>query len=127
MNDSRIATEKAAERLSRAVRRIVNDRPEDERADFVHDVLQNGCQSGIVGSLIYHTDTVAFYVRHRAAISALLAETLEEAGATGPADLFDDKWDTADPLANDTQNQNLLAWFAFEETVRQLYPEVDDA
>jgi hypothetical protein len=34
--------------------------------------------------------------------------------------LFGDKWDKTDPLARDSGNQNLLAWFGFEETARMI-------
>lgn len=90
----------------------------DKKAIFT-DVLYHGCQSGIVGSLIYCTDTVAFYKRHREEINTLLQETMDECGSYNPSDLFGDKWDKEDPLVLDTYNQNLLAWFGFEETMRK--------
>ena len=34
--------------------------------------------------------------------------------------LFGDKWETDDPMALATFNQNLLAWFGFEETARRM-------
>lgn len=34
--------------------------------------------------------------------------------------MFGDKWDEEDPLAQNTFNQNLLAWFGFEETLREV-------
>ena len=30
------------------------------------------------------------------------------------------KWNKEDPLAQDDYNQNLLAWFGFEETLRNI-------
>jgi hypothetical protein len=91
--------------------------------DFIAALREGGCQSGLVGSLIYYTDTCAFFARHRSEIGKLLAEALGESGCRTPAELFGDKWADEDPLADDTQNQNLLAWFAFEETAFALYPE----
>ena len=96
----------------------------DKKAIFT-DVLYHGCQSGIVGSLIYYTDTVAFYKRHREEINALLQETMDECGSYNPADLFGGKWDKEDPLVLDTYNQNLLAWFGFEETMRKIAYQFD--
>ena len=96
----------------------------DKKAIFT-DVLYHGCQSGIVGSLIYYTDTVAFYKRHREEINALLQETMDECGSYNPSDLFGDKWDKEDPLVLDTYNQNLLAWFGFEETMRKIAYQFD--
>lgn len=96
----------------------------DKKAIFT-DVLYHGCQSGIVGSLIYYTDTVAFYKRHREEINALLQETMDECGSYNPSDLFGDKWDKENPLVLDTYNQNLLAWFGFEETMRKIAYQFD--
>ena len=46
-----------------------------------------------------------------------------------PKDLFGDKWDDGDPFARDVLNQNLLAWFGFEETMRNIgynFEELED-
>ena len=37
-----------------------------------------------------------------------------------PMNIFGDKWDKEDPLAAEDFNQNLLAWFGFEETLRKI-------
>ena len=84
------------------------------------DVLYHGCQSGIVGELIYYSDTVRFYKQYRDEINELLYNTMSETGLYAPSDLFGEKWDKEDPLAQDIYNQNLLAWFGFEETLRNL-------
>lgn len=83
------------------------------------DLLYGGCQSGMVGHLIYYTDTIKFYKKYKADIHALLRDMLDSVGG-GIDNLFGDKWDKEDPLANDTSNQNLLAWFGFEEAARVL-------
>ena len=82
------------------------------------DLEYSGCQSGIVSDLIYYTDTVKFYKKHQETISEMLQEYLSDTGYSCPAELFGDKWDNDDPLALDTYNQNLLAWFGFEEAAR---------
>ncbi len=41
-------------------------------------------------------------------------------GLYAPSDLFGEKWDKEDPLAQECHNQNLLAWFGFEETLRNI-------
>ncbi len=46
--------------------------------------------------------------------------TMNEAGLYSLPELFGKKWDAEDPLATDDFNQNLLAWFGFEETLRNL-------
>ena len=41
-------------------------------------------------------------------------------GVNKPMNIFGKKWDDEDPLAYYDYNQNLLAWFGFEETLRKL-------
>lgn len=107
--------------LKDAVQSWLNDFPPTEREVELEDLLQYGCESGIVGELIYYSDTTAFFEQHCKEISTLLAEMLDNTGYTSPAELFGSKWDSTDPLALDIQNQNLLAWFGFEEAARQLH------
>lgn len=84
------------------------------------DVLYHGCQSGMVGFLIWYTDTTRFYKQYKSEIDTLLYETMESIGFDAPIQLFGDKWNKKDPLADDDYNQNLLAWFGFEETLRNI-------
>ena len=90
------------------------------KTDIFTDVLYHGCQSGIVGELIYYKDTLAFYNRFKNEINNLLYETMQNCGIYNPSELFREKWDKEDPLSNDYTNQNLLAWFGFEETLRNI-------
>ena len=92
----------------------------DDKTYIFRDVLNYGCQSGTVGFLIYYSDTVAFYKRYKDEINALLYEAMDNCGLYSPSDLFGEKWDKEDPLATDVYNQNLLAWFGFEETLRNI-------
>ena len=91
----------------------------DNEQAFIDDLMQ-GCQSGIIGELIYYHDTLKFYKKHKKAINELLAEILNDCGYSSPSELFS-KWDKTDPLAMETNNQNLLAWFAFEEMASRLF------
>ena len=84
------------------------------------DVLHNGCCSGVVSELIYYYDTVRFYKQYRQEINQMLYNIMNETGLYAPSELFGDKWDKEDPLAQDDFNQNLLAWFGFEETLRNI-------
>ena len=88
------------------------------------DVLHNGCCSGVVSELIYYYDTVRFYKQYRQEINEMLYNIMNETGLYAPSELFGDKWDKEDPLAQDDSqddfNQNLLAWFGFEETLRNI-------
>ena len=91
-----------------------------DKTNIFKDVLYHGCQSGMVGFLIYYSDTVRFYNQYRQEIDDLLYELMEETGLHSPVDLFGNKWDKEDPLGRNEYNQNLLAWFGFEETLRKL-------
>jgi len=107
--------------LQKHVRCMVNRKAKgyDDISFFFEDLMEGGCQSGIIGELIYYTDTIKFYNKHQADIDALLQGMCEDCGCR-PDELFGDKWEKEDPLARDTLNMNLLAWFGFEETARNL-------
>ena len=84
------------------------------------DVLHNGCCSGVVSELIYYYDTVRFYKQYRQEINEMLYNIMNGTGLYAPSELFGDKWDKEDPLAQYDYNQNLLAWFGFEEALRNI-------
>lgn len=90
------------------------------------DVLYHGCQSGVVGFLIYYSDTVAFYKRYQSEINELLQEYMDSIGIYSMKELFGDKWEADDPLALYQYNQNLLAWFGFEESLRNIATNFED-
>ena len=98
----------------------------DDPKKIVTDLLEHGCQSGMVGHLIYYNQTTAYYEKHKDEINKLLYETMDECGIYAPSQLFGDKWDEEDPLAIDVLNQNLLAWFGFEETMRKVAREFEE-
>ena len=109
--------------LQKAVKKWVNSLAPDYDDGYVgafKDLFYGGCESGMVGDLIYYSDTIKFYKKHRKEIHDLLREAMEGTGAKSPSELFRDKWDPDDPLADETNNQNLLAWFGFEEAARYL-------
>jgi len=113
--------------LERHVRNWLNE----HGADYDHgwmgamsDLSYGGCASGIVGSLIYYTDTVRFFLRHKAAINVLLGEELSESGMS--VSMLFPGWDSDDPLAFEVNNRNLLAWWAFERTADILRGRAED-
>jgi hypothetical protein len=99
--------------------RMVKDYDNNYKSLF-KDILNNGLQSGIISELIYYSDTLRWYKKHKKAIIDMLKYWISEVGGNSPADLFGKKWDVDDYLIEETQNQNLLAWFSFEETTREL-------
>jgi len=77
---------------------------------FFSDLLQHGCVSGMVSSLVYYSDTHAFFDQHYAAIE----------------DLRDDVEDNlGEPLQIKGDLKNFLVWFAFEETAYQIACETN--
>ena len=103
--------------LARAVARIAGER---ESEDFIKDVLSGGCVNGTVGELIYTKDCVAFYRKHKKDIQKLVTELMNDCGIDSMKGLFGDKFDCEDPFCEEDENQNLLAWFGFEEALRTL-------
>jgi hypothetical protein len=87
--------------------------------DFFVDLMKNGCACGMIGSLIYYSDTKKIFNDNREEINTMLSKTLNEAGLC-VSELFGDKFDTEDFLFTEETNQNFLAWFAFEETARNI-------
>lgn len=77
--------------------------------DFFSDLLQHGCQSGMIGSLIYYCDTHQFYDKHYAEIEDLREEMEECLGQ---------------PLQITGDLKNWMAWFGFEETARKMADEL---
>ena len=65
----------------------------DNKKAIFTEVLTYGCQSGIVGSLIYYSDTTNFYKRYKSEINELLYDTFKEIGSNDPAYVFGDEWD----------------------------------
>jgi len=104
--------------LETTVQNWIDHQKEEGYTSALSDLMEHGCQSGMVSDLIYYTDTTAFYQEHRQEIQALITELADDCGCS-IGDLLRD-WDKSDPFANETTNQNLLAWFGFEETARQL-------
>lgn len=113
---------KTATPLQKRVCNYVIDRwsDYDDKKGIFTDVLYYGCQSGTVGFLIYYSDTVKFYKQYKNEIDALLYEIMSDTGIYSPKDLFGKRWDEEDPLGNSDYNMNLLAWFGFEETLRNI-------
>ena len=98
----------------------------DKKEHIFTDVLDYGCQSGVVGSLIYYSDTVAFYKKFKDEINELLYEIQASTGIYDLKKLFGNNWDEEDPLIIEAYNQNLLAWFGFEETLRNIGYEFEE-
>lgn len=76
---------------------------------YFEDLHTSGCQGGFVGPLIYYTDTNKFYDEHYDEIEELREEWEESVGQ---------------PLEIKGDLKNFYAWFAFEETARNIANEL---
>ena len=92
---------------------------EDKKNIFL-GVYYHGCENGLVPGLIYDDRICEFYEEYKSDINSVYAEALNELDFKTPTDLFGDKWDTKDPLALGVNNQQLLVYYAFEETAFQI-------
>ena len=86
---------------------------------YIKNVLQYGCEAGTVSGLIYYSDTTAFFEKHKKEIIEILKKLMSVTGSKSLAELFGNKWDDDDYFCEDIYNQNLLAWFGYEVTLRK--------
>lgn len=112
-------------KLEKDTKRIIlNHVEKDYFESWFEDLLSHGCVSGMVGELVYYLDTTKFYTKHKDIINEMLKDLMWEIGANDMQGIFGDKFDSEDPLCLETSNQNLLAWYAFEETARKIGNEI---
>lgn len=91
--------------------------------DKLTDIVQHGCASGCVPSLIYYTDTVAFHDKFADEIWDLLTEQAEDQGVT-ELELIA-SFNGQKDVSSMTQLKNLLAWFAVEAVAYELINEIE--
>ena len=116
-NVEKIKNETNNKLVSRVCRYIISNWEYcDDKKDIFLSVMSGGCKSGACRDLIYYGQTKNFYETYKHEIN----ELLYKADYDNLADLFGDDWDKRDPLALEEDNQSLLAWFGFEETLTNL-------
>lgn len=125
MNINTLKEYEPANKLESNVKDIIlSEVSEDYFEGWFEGLMSHGCISGMVGALVYYTDTQNFYNEHINFINDLVKDLLWEIGADCMTDLFGGKFDKEDPLCLDATNQNLLAWFGFEEVARRIGNEI---
>lgn len=82
----------------------------DEPQDYFRDVLQNGCQSGIVGELIYYYQTKEFFKDYCDEILDIYSVYVEDGLIQQEPEHMDSNW---------------LAWFGFEEALRMIAEDLN--
>lgn len=104
--------EKKAER-SGILAVVANDALDNEDpVQYLKEVSEHGCVSGVCTGLIYYSDTHEFYQTYSQECDDVLSEYED---MTGEAFAFKGQ-----------DVQNTLAWMAYEERARQLYDELTE-
>ena len=96
---------------------------EPELENYLKDVLNHGCQSGICSGLIYYKDTNNFYDKFEGEIWDIvnnISEEMEESTFQ-----MIDGLNGSKNVGSNEQFKNLLAWFAYEETCRKIADKLE--
>ena len=89
----------------------LTDIEDDEILSYMRDIIDYGCVSGTVKSLITYKDTEKIFDKYADEIFDLMNEKR------------DDGWD----LNNIEFNKNNLAWWSFEVIAQEIYYEMEVA
>ena len=116
-------------KVNRLYKRVINEIIEDSKeydgknlqeciTARLYDVGR-GLSTGIVGSMIYYKDTVRFFKTYKEEIANIISEN-----GYNPQDF--NGYDEEDYFCKDTNNMNLLAWFAYEFIASELLNQLED-
>ena len=116
-NVEKIKNESNNELVKRVCRYIISNwEYYDDKKDIFLNIINGGCKSGACCDLICWGQTKRFYETYKHEIN----ELIYKCDCDNLADLLGSDWDVHDPLALEEDNQNLLAWFGFEETLTNI-------
>ena len=105
------------ENLKSEVMEILESMAVDSNLEtIINEVLEHGCVSGIVTSLIYYYQTEEFFDRHKNVINELAHELSEEIYGN-PFEIYHN--------LNGGCSKNNMAWFGFEEMTRIIASELE--
>ena len=103
------------------IKQWVEDRVKNEEI-HLEDVIEHGCVSGCVSSLIYYSDTVKFYDKFEDEIWNMLEEDTNQFGNDNILQTIS-QFNGARNVGSLDQFKNLLAWYSVEETCRKILDE----
>lgn len=98
---------------------VINDILEDSKqysGTYIEQIKSRcedvayGCSTGIVGSLLYYTDTTKFFEKYKEEINEILKEIQENCGNETIIKIFD-----GDYLITETTTKNTLVWLGYEQ------------
>jgi len=92
----------------------------EEIKNFFTDLFNGGCMSGMISDLIYYEDTNKFFDKYEEDIENLITLNMDMMGIETRPLFIESLNGSAESLR---EEKNLLSWFAFEETMRNLNEE----
>ena len=95
-------------------KRVINDLlntglTTEELKDYIKDIVQCGCISGIVSSLVYYSDTTRFFNCYRKEILSMLQDP--------DKNIYSEYTYLLDQKKYSVSEKNYLSWFAYDNTV----------
>ena len=95
-------------------KRVINDLlntglSTEELKDHIKDIVQCGCISGIVPSLVYYSDTTRFFNCYRQEILTMLTDPYKN--------IYSEYTYLLDQKKYSVSEKNSLSWFAYDNTV----------
>ena len=95
-------------------KRVINDLlntglTTEELKDHIKDIVQCGCISGIVPSLVYYSDTTKFFNCYRKEILSMLQDHNKN--------IYSEYTYLLDQKKYSVSEKNYLSWFAYDNTV----------
>ena len=95
-------------------KRVINDLlntglTTEELKDHIKDIVQCGCISGIVSSLVYYSDTTRFFNCYRKEILSMLQDP--------DKNIYSEYTYLLDQKKYSVSEKNYLSWFAYDNTV----------
>uniref|UniRef100_A0A6M3L8J5 DUF7222 domain-containing protein n=1 Tax=viral metagenome TaxID=1070528 RepID=A0A6M3L8J5_9ZZZZ len=99
------------------------DEDKEYRENWLRDLLQHGCVSGLVGGLIYYNETTAFYNIHKDEIWEMAVEQAEDLGHKNALEMIG-SFQGMETVSDCTTFENLMAWYGFEEMARKIANEL---
>ena len=95
-------------------KRVINDLlntglTTEELKDHIKDIVQCGCISGIVSSLVYYSDTTRFFNCYRKEILSMLQDS--------DKNIYSEYTYLLDQKKYSVSEKNDLSWFAYDNTV----------
>ena len=120
LTQERIEYLKQGTELMKAVVDDILNQDKDYQEGYITDVLEHGCQSGVVSSLIYYNDTADFYNKYSDDIYNLLYADMQDFGYQSIPEMIA-SLNGAKDVGSDEQYKNLLAWYGYERTMQDIH------